>query len=150
MRKQLKRGLALLLILASFCAAAAGEGDVEIEELSLTAEEDFDALWTFPVALEDMNPEYIVLANKHYLLSKDYVPADLVKVPNNPKKGGIKWAGSGTDGKLKGWYLRAECSQALCDMNRRIPDHVSEERVPFLVQAEYHVQKPAEEKQRQG
>lgn len=117
MRKQMKRGLALLLILASFCAAAAGEGDVEIEELSLTAEEDFDALWTFPVALEDMNPEYIVLANKHYLLSKDYVPADLVKVPNNPKKGGIKWAGSGTDGKLKGWYLRAECSQALCDMN---------------------------------
>ena len=41
--------------------------------------------WDFPVALEDMNPEYIILANKHYLLDKKYVPKDLVKVPKDPE-----------------------------------------------------------------
>ena len=90
------------------------EEEIDIDEL-LKIEEDL--LWSFPVALEEMNPEYIVLANKHYLLDKDYVPADLVKVPKDPAKGGIKWAGSSSDGKLTGWYLREECAQALCEMN---------------------------------
>ena len=123
-----KKAAALLLIPAFSCASllpapsiAEESGDFSIEEI--VEEVDLDALayddvyWSFPVALEDMNPEYIILANKHYLLDKSYVPEDLVKVPRDPAKGGIKWAVSGSDGKLKGQYLREECAQALCDMN---------------------------------
>ena len=111
--------MALLLLITAAAAPAAAENafdeeEIDIDEL-LKIEEDL--LWSFPVALEEMNPEYIVLANKHYLLDKDYVPADLVKVPKDPTKGGIKWAGSSSDGKLTGWYLREECAQALCEMN---------------------------------
>ena len=38
------------------------------------------------------------------MLEPDYVPADLIKVPNDPRKGGIwhKDAGSDLDGKLQG------------------------------------------------
>jgi len=118
MTKRLKRVLALLLVLASFCAAAAGEEDVEIEELSLTAEEDFDALWTFPVALEDMEPKYIVLANKQYLLGKDFVPDPLVTIPKrkNGKDGsntnnGMLKAASGT------MQLEGTCAAALVAMS---------------------------------
>ena len=109
-------GLMILLLL--FTAAAGAEGFVE-EDLDIAELQEIreDALWTFPVALEDMNPDYIVLANKHYLLPKEFVPDNLVKVPSDPKKGGIKWAGSSSDGKLKGWYLRDVCAEALCKMN---------------------------------
>ena len=72
--------------------------------------------WDFPVALEDMDPEYIVLANKHYLLDKKYVPKDLVKVPSKPDKGGISWAVKPKDGQK----LRKVCSDALCEMNAAI------------------------------
>ena len=124
MKKRLTGALlALLLLFAASVPGTAEDGFAE-EEIDIEDLESFpeaadigDPLWDFPVALEDMNPEYIVLANKHYLLPEDYVPADLVKVPKDPKKGGIKWAGSGQDGKLKGWYLREECSKALCEMN---------------------------------
>ena len=113
MKKRLTGALlALLLLFAASVPGTAEDGFAE-EEIDIEDLESFpeaadigDPLWDFPVALEDMNPEYIVLANKHYLLPEDYVPADLVKVPKDPKKGGIKWAGSGQDGKLKGWYLR--------------------------------------------
>ena len=136
MRKRLCGALALLMIWTGVLAGVFGSGfaspllkgalaegfeeeELDVEELDGLPEavDIGDPLWDFPVAMEDMNPEYIILANKHYLLDKDYVPADLVKVPNDPKKGGIKWAGSGQDGKLKGWYLREECARALCDMN---------------------------------
>lgn len=109
--------LALLLFTAAAvpaCAADFEEEDLDLDDLMEIRE---DLLWTFPVALEDMKPEYIRLANKHYLLSKDYVPENLVKVPSDPKKGGIKWAGSAQDGKLKGWYLEKNCCEALCAMN---------------------------------
>ncbi len=109
--------LAILLFTAAAVPAAAGdfvEEDLDIEDLMKIKE---DLLWTFPVALEDMKPEYVRLANKHYLLPKDYVPENLVKVPSDPKKGGIKWAGSASDGKLTGWYLEQACCEALCAMN---------------------------------
>ena len=119
-----RRGKALLAgLLAAGCLAAAGlaETDIDItqivEEIDLDAPVYGDTAWNFPVALEDLNPEYLVLANKHYLLAKDYVPEDLTKVPKDPKAGGIRWAVTPTDGKLKGMYLRAECAEALCAMN---------------------------------
>lgn len=118
----MRRLLALLLVLVSAFTAAAGEDEIEIEELLLIpVVDDYDPLWTFPVALEDMRPDYIRLANKHYLLESDYVPEDLVKLPQDPdkgaSKGGVRWDGSQKDGKLNGQYLRAECAQALLDMN---------------------------------
>ena len=125
---RIKGRIALLLVpivsltaLLSLPAAAEEYDDLSIEEIVEDVDLDSvaynDIVWEFPVALEDMNPEYIILANKHYLLDKNYVPQDLVKVPKDPAKGGIKWAVSGSDGKLKGQHLRAECAQALCDMN---------------------------------
>ena len=123
MKKGLSILLALLLLLPAVIPGIA-EGGFEEEEIDIEDLDDLpeavdigDPLWSFPVALEDMNPEYIILANKHYLLSENYVPEDLVKVPSDPKNGGIKWASSGQDGKLKGWYLREDCAKALCEMN---------------------------------
>ena len=119
--KRLTCILAALIMILSCAALAADDEDLDIREI--VDEIDMDAAdyggveWTFPVALEDMNPEYLVLANKHYLLSPDYVPPDLVKVPKDPKNGGIKWAVTPTDGKLRGMYLREECAAALCAMN---------------------------------
>ena len=118
MKKQRMILLALLLLCVWIFPSAGGEGfeeeDIDLEEL-LQIEEDL--LWTFPVALEDMNPEYIRLANKHYLLASDFVPENLVKVPKEPASGGIKWAVSASDGKLNGQYLQEVCANALCAMN---------------------------------
>ena len=81
--------LALLLALGLlFSGVALAEDDEEllmeelIEEVILDDETDLagDALWDFPVALEDLDPTLVVLANKHYLLDKDYVSGKLVAV----------------------------------------------------------------------
>ena len=111
--------LAVLLLAGTVvCGTAEGgfeEEEIDIEDLEALTEtvETGDPLWDFPVALGDMNPEYIRLANKHYLLPEDYVPDDLVKVPKDPKKGGIKWKSAPSEGH----QLQAECAEALCAMN---------------------------------
>ena len=118
----MKRLSALLLsfLLLLPCAAGAEEEDLEIEEIvenvDLDAVSYGDVEWTFPLALEDINPNFIVLANKHYLLPSDFVP-ELEKVPTLAK-GGIKWRGSDTP--KEGHRLQPECVQALCDMNAEI------------------------------
>ena len=118
----MKRLSALLLsfLLLLPCAAGAEEEDLEIEEIvenvDLDAVSYGDVEWTFPLALEDMNPNFIVLANKHYLLPSDFVP-ELEKVPTLAK-GGIKWRGADTP--KEGHRLQPECVQALCDMNAEI------------------------------
>ena len=112
----------LLVILLLWCIAVPGtaEGGFEEEEIDIFDLEDLpetvmagDELWDFTVALEDMNPEFIRLANKHYLLPENYVPDNLVKVPKDPKKGGIKWKSAPSEGH----QLQAECAEALCAMN---------------------------------
>lgn len=106
----------LLLALPPLSAPALAEEELAVTEIVETVDLDQPAAtdgWSFPVALEDMNPEYIVLANKHYLLSEDYVPRDLVKVPKDPKKGGIKWKSAPKEGH----QLRKDCAEALCAMN---------------------------------
>ena len=112
--------LLLLLLLLPCCVSAAEEEDLLIEEIvedvNLDAVVYGDVEWRFPVALEDMDPEYIRLANKHYLLPDDYVPEDLVKVPSKPAKGGIYWAVQPKEGQL----LREACAEALCRMNEAI------------------------------
>ncbi len=118
-----------ILMLLVLLLPAASMGELDEEDLEF---EDFDVdsgvpaeepAWDFPVALEDMNPEYIILANKHYLLDKKYVPDDLVKVPSKPDKGGIYWAVKPKDGQR----LRKVCSDALCEMNRAIMDEAPEQ-----------------------
>jgi D-alanyl-D-alanine carboxypeptidase len=110
------------LLVLSAAVPALGEDDEDffaLDDGELLVEEYFDSdvPWDFPVALEDMDPELIRLANREYLLPKDFVPSDLVKVPSDPKKGGIRWAVTPTDGKLKGQYLLEPAAQALCAMN---------------------------------
>ena len=119
----MKRRISMLLaVLLLWCIAVPGtaEGGFEEEEIDIFDLEEMsetaaanDPLWDFPVALEDMNPEFIRLANKHYLLPEKYVPDNLVKVPKDPKKGGIKWKSAPSEGH----QLQAECAEALCAMN---------------------------------
>ncbi len=113
----------LALIIPALSLAELDEEELEIEEFDLDAGVPAEeAVWVFPVALEDMNPEYIILANKHYLLDKNYAPKDLVKVPSKPADGGIKWAVKPKGGQL----LRKECAEALCAMNQAIRDDAPE------------------------
>ena len=118
MRKGLSILLVFLLLLPAVVPGIAESGfeeeEIDIEDLDALPEtvDIGDPLWSFPVALEDLNPEYIRLANKHYLLPEDYVP-ELVKVPKDPKKGGIKWKSAPSEGH----QLQAECAEALCAMN---------------------------------
>ena len=114
--------LFLMLLLPVLAAAESDEEELLIEEV-VEGEEPVkevtgpsEPVWDFPVALEDMDPEYIILANKHYLLDKKYAPKDLVKVPSKPDKGGISWAVKPKDGQK----LRKVCSDALCEMNAAI------------------------------
>ena len=106
--------LGILLVCCSIGAVCAeggfSEEEFDMEEMLEIKE---DMLWTFPVKPEEMNPEYIRLANKHYLLEESYVPEDLVKVPKDPKNGGIKWTGAPKEGHR----LRKDCAEALCAMN---------------------------------
>ncbi|MCR4877646.1 MAG: M15 family metallopeptidase [Clostridiales bacterium] len=117
--------LAAALLLLPFSAPAEEEDfslEEIIEDVDLDAVTYGDVEWVFPVALEDLNPEYIRLANKHYLLDSDYVPSDLVKVPSKPAKGGIYWAVQPKEGQL----LRADCAAALCDLNAAIMEAAEE------------------------
>ena len=129
----MKRIICILITLALFLPALSlaelDEEELMLEEVDEAEEAEEggeessgEAVWDFPVALEDMNPEYIILANKHYLLDKKYVPKDLVKVPSDPKKGGIKWAVKPKDGQK----LRRECADALCALNQAIRDEAPE------------------------
>ena len=111
--------LAGLMLLS--CAAAEDEeisiGDtagIVIEEVLLDAD---DALWFFPVALEDMDPEMIRLANKHMYLSSDFVPDPLVTMKTrktdgdgNNSNGGVNKASSSE------MQLQQECAEHLVDM----------------------------------
>ena len=77
-----------------------------------------EAAWDFPVALEDMNPDFIVLANKHYLLDKDYYVEPLVKTVELKlkKDGSVKTPGirMAVSSKMK---LQEDCWNALVEMS---------------------------------
>ena len=111
--------LTLTLLLPLAAVSAEDDEDFLLADDGLLVEEylDSDLPWDFPVALSDIDPELIRLANRENLLPKDFVPGDLTLVPKDPAKGGIRWAVTPTDGKLKGQYLRAPAAEALCRMN---------------------------------
>ena len=114
--------LPLLLVSLNPAPAPAEEsGDLTIEEIVEDIDLDTvsygDVVWDFPVALEDMQPEYVVLANKHYLLDSSFVCEPLVTVKkrkadkdgNNTNGGLLKASGS----EMK---LNEACYEALTAM----------------------------------
>ena len=114
--------LAVLFLLPVPAASAAEPDDTEleieeiIEEIDLDATVYGDAVWDFPVALEDMNPDFVVLANKHYLLDPKFVCKPLVKI----KSMSLNKDGSKKSGDMyvvsKGMELNETCAQALIAM----------------------------------
>ena len=112
--------LALCLLWTGW--AVAEEEDLSVEEIveyeDLDAIPGADPLWDFPVALEDMDPALVRLANKHYLLEKGYVTEPLVTVKalkldkgGNNTNGGVRKASSA---KMQ---LQEDCYLALVAMS---------------------------------
>ena len=116
----MKRLLCAVLALMMLIPAAMADGDLEIEEIieviDLDATVYGDAVWDFPVALEDMEPDFVVLANKHYLLDSKFVCKPLVKI----KSMSLNKDGSKKSGDMyvvsKGMELNETCAQALIAM----------------------------------
>ena len=116
----MKRLLCAVLALMLLIPAAIADGDLEIEEIieiiDLDATVYGDAVWDFPVALEDMEPDFVVLANKHYLLDSKFVCKPLVKI----KSMSLNKDGSKQSGDMyvvsKGMELNETCAQALIAM----------------------------------
>ena len=121
----MKRMICLLLFLCLLLPAAAlpeEEEDLLIEEVTDGDGQEESgtsgAEWTFPVALEDMKPEFVVLANKHYLLPENYYVKPLVKVKKlklnkdgSVKTAGVRWA---VGSKMQ---LQEDCYNALVTMS---------------------------------
>ena len=108
---------ALLLLLPVISAAETDDDDLLIEEFE-GEEPPAEAVWTFPVAIEDMDPTFVVLANKHYKLDKTFVPDPLVKMKQRKankdgsnKNGGVLFASGGT------YKLQETCAEALVAMS---------------------------------
>jgi D-alanyl-D-alanine carboxypeptidase len=114
--------LALILMLP-ILAAAEDEEELDIEEtIDGESEEDAaetgEAVWDFPVALEDMNPDFVILANKHYLLEEGFYVKPLVKVrklklnkDGSVRTEGVRWA---VGSQMK---LQEDCYKALVAMS---------------------------------
>ena len=126
------RSCAILVLAAALLllplSARADDGDElaldEIIEEEIIEDVDHDAVtyggitWDFPIALEDMEPDFVRIANKHYLLDKSYVPDPLVTVKtrkaakdgSNSNGGLLKASGS----KMQ---LQQTCLEALVEMS---------------------------------
>ncbi len=114
--------LAALVLCFAFAACAEEEEELLVEEVvegnEQEAESSGGAEWTFPVALEDMNPDFVVLANKHYLLEKGYFCKPLKKIKSIKlekdkvtRKSGDMYVVS------KGMQLNETCADALIEMS---------------------------------
>ena len=129
--KRLLPVLLCMMLLAAFSQSYAedqDDEDISMEELveEVILEEDgevvMDALWTFPVALEDLDPTLLALANKHYLLDKNFVAGELVamkqrkadKDDNNTNGGVLRCSGD--------MKLEKRCSLALVEMSEAARD----------------------------
>ncbi len=108
----------LLFLLPEFAAAETAEEEIEIEEIMEGQEGTEAAAWSFPVALEDMDPVFVVLANKHYLLDKEFYAKPLVKAKKLKlnKDGSVKTAGVrvAVSSTMK---LQEDCYNALVAMS---------------------------------
>ena len=120
MKPCLKRTAVLLLAMLTILPSALSEEDSDLEIEEIVEYVDLDAVsyegveWTFPVALEDMRPDYVRLANKHYLLDKDYVTEPLVTVKKRNGDGSNGGLLKASDSKMQ---LQETCIQALHEMS---------------------------------
>ena len=121
----MKRLLCLLLILSLWIVPALGEEDLIVEDVVETVDLDVPDEetsrsdgWNFPVALEDLDPDLVRLANKHYLLEKGYhgEPLVTVKALKLNKDGSVKTKGvrKASSGKME---LQKDCYEALIAMS---------------------------------
>lgn len=129
-KRLLPLALCLLLTL-SVCPAWAEEADdysifdvtddVEIvwedEEIIEVVNADGQVVeWTFPVALEDMNPTFVMLANKTMLLPKTFVPSPLVKMKSRKADKNGKNTNGGVRKVSGDFQLQSDCAAALVEM----------------------------------
>lgn len=116
--------LLCLLLLPLISAAEEDELLIEdvVEDVELDDSNDTDTPagspeWTFPVALKDLDPGMIRIANKHYLLDSKFVPEPLVtvKARKTGKKGtsGHVYKASGASMQLQQTCL--EALTAMCE-----------------------------------
>ena len=110
----MRRWLALALAMAMLIGCAAAEAPEESGELSIEEVGGEEAEWLFPVAIEDLDPAFLPLANKHYLLEKDYVCSPLVTMKAAKyNKDGSRKSGNmlmAVSSKMK---LNETCAEAL-------------------------------------
>ena len=112
--------LALTALAAAFPALAEDAevsledvlGDSYVEEIPET-----DEGWLFPVALSDMEPELIILANKEMLIGKDFVVKPLVKMKERKAaKDGSNANGGVRKASGSKMELSQVCAEALVTM----------------------------------
>ena len=116
--------LALLLALLTLLPAAMAEEEDDWSFVDMSGEvvEVYkEATWNFPVALEDMEPEFVRLVNKSMFLDKTYTPDNLVDM----KRLKLDAEGNNTNGGVRmvdsSWQLQKDCASALvalCDAAR--------------------------------
>ena len=106
------------LLLFFPCAAEEAEDELLIEEIveyvDLDAPSVENTPWHFEIALEDLDPDLILLANKHYLLEKDFVPDDLVTVKTRNDDGANGGVLKASGSKMQ---LQRVCAEALHAMS---------------------------------
>ena len=114
----MKRIMAALLALMLLCSTALAEEELSLFDLVEWDDEVTydDVTWDFPVDLMDMEPQLVVLANKHMLLPKDFYAAPLVTMKSRKAdKKGVNTNGGvrKVSGEMK---LQADCAEALVRM----------------------------------
>lgn len=119
----MKKMLMLLALLMLLCAPALAEDDEWefIDPIGDAIVSYDDVPWNFPIDPMHLDPELIRLANKQVLLSKDFVPSELVTM----KRLKLDKDGNNTTGGVRMvddvWKLQKECAEALvalCDAAR--------------------------------
>lgn len=114
--------LALLALTLLFSCAIAEDMEISLEDTAgIVVEEvlldDDEALWYFPVALEDMEPDMIRLANKHIYLSSGFVPDPLVTMKaRKTDKDGSNANGGVNKASTSEMQLQQECAEHLVEM----------------------------------
>lgn len=114
--------LALLALTLLFSCAIAEDMEISLEDTAgIVVEEvlldDDEALWYFPVALEDMDPDMIRLANKHIYLSSGFVPDPLVTMKaRKTDKDGSNANGGVNKASTSEMQLQQECAEHLVEM----------------------------------
>ena len=120
MNKRIPALLLAALLALPLPAVAEEDEEISIEDTAGIILEEVtydDVAWNFPIDLSDMEPELVRLANKQVLLSKDFIPDDLVTMKTrkqdsdgNNTNSGVKKASSGE------MQLQRECAQALVEL----------------------------------